>query len=78
MFWAGAHGVARKVPGAGQGLDNLGKTTGMALMGIGGLVTVFGVVIYVVIILKSLQQPAISRAKAPAADVINSNMGELA
>ncbi len=56
MFWAGTHGVARKVSGAAQGLDNLGKIAGMSMMGFGGLITLFGVLIFIYVILKSLYQ----------------------
>ena len=54
MYWAGTHGVARKVSGAAQGLDNLGKMIGMSLMGLGGLVTLFGVVAFVAVVLRAL------------------------
>ena len=56
MFWAGNHGVARKVHGTMQALDNLGKIAGMTLMGLGGMITVFGLLIYVTVIIKSLRQ----------------------
>jgi len=56
MFWAGSHGVARKVHGTMQGLDNLGKIAGMTLMGLGGLITVFGLLIYVAVMIKSLRK----------------------
>ncbi|MBF0276290.1 MAG: cbb3-type cytochrome c oxidase subunit I [SAR324 cluster bacterium] len=54
LFWAGSHGVARKVAGAGQGLDNIGKILGMSLMGIGGLVTFFGLLVFLYVVFKSL------------------------
>ncbi|MBF0352852.1 MAG: cbb3-type cytochrome c oxidase subunit I [SAR324 cluster bacterium] len=57
MFWAGSHGVARKVPGAAQGLDHWQKIAGMTLMGLGGLITVFGVILFIGGILKSLYRP---------------------
>ena len=56
MFWAGSHGVARKVHRTMQGLDNLGKIAGITLMGLGGLITVFGLLIYVAVMIKSLRK----------------------
>lgn len=67
LFMAGSHGVARKVPGAAQGLDNLGKLMGMSLMGFGGLITLFGLLIFVYILLKSLYP---GKARVPVNSVL--------
>ncbi len=39
---SGGYGVQRKVAGAEQGLDSLGRVFGMGLMGIGGLIAIAG------------------------------------
>ncbi|MBI5286695.1 MAG: cbb3-type cytochrome c oxidase subunit I [Deltaproteobacteria bacterium] len=42
LFWAGTHGVARKVYGSAQNLDNIQKLLGMGIMGFGGLIAILG------------------------------------
>jgi len=54
LVWSGGYGVQRKVAGAAQGLDAIGKLAGMSLMGIGGLIAVTGGVLFLVLVLRSV------------------------
>lgn len=49
LAWSGGYGVARKTAGAAQGLDSLQTIAGMAVMGLGGLVSVIGGVLFLAI-----------------------------
>lgn len=49
LAWCGGYGVQRKVAGAAQGLDSVAETAGMALMGLGGLVSVVGGVMFLAV-----------------------------
>lgn len=57
LVWSGGYGVQRKVAGAAQGLDAIGGTAGMALMGFGGLIASIGGVVFVVIVIRALLRP---------------------
>jgi len=57
LFWAGTHGVARKVYGLAQNLDNIQKLLGMGLMGLGGLIAILGGASFVINILITLLKP---------------------
>jgi cytochrome c oxidase subunit 1 len=54
LVWSGGYGVERKVTIADQGLQGLGQTAGMGLMGFGGLLSAAGGFIFVVIALRAL------------------------
>ena len=54
LYWAGAHGVARKTFGAAQHLDNAAKMAGMILVGIGGGIAILGGILFIVNALASL------------------------
>ena len=54
LVWSGGYGVERKVTIADQGLQGLGQTAGMGLMGFGGLLSAAGGFIFVVIAIKAL------------------------
>lgn len=54
LVWSGGYGVQRKVAGADQGLDSIERIAGMGLMGLGGLVSAIGGVIFVIIMVKAL------------------------
>lgn len=54
LAWAGGYGVGRKTAGAAQGVDQLGETIGMALMGLGGLVSVVGGLLFLVVVLEAV------------------------
>jgi cytochrome c oxidase subunit 1 len=49
LVWSGGYGVQRKVAGAEQALDTVGRIAGMGLMGLGGLIAIIGGVIFLVV-----------------------------
>jgi hypothetical protein len=55
LAWTGGYGVQRKTAGLAQGLDRLGEVAGMGLMGLGGLVSVVGGLLFLVVCYKSLR-----------------------
>jgi heme/copper-type cytochrome/quinol oxidase subunit 1 len=54
LVWSGGYGVERKVAGAAQGLDSIGRIAGMGLMGIGGLISAIGGFLFIVVAVKAL------------------------
>jgi cytochrome c oxidase subunit 1 len=54
LVWSGGYGVQRKVAGAEQGLDSLERILGMGLMGIGGLISSVGGLLFLIIVLRAL------------------------
>ena len=52
LAWSGGYGVQRKTAGAAQGLENLPEIAGMAMMGLGGAVSIVGGIMFVVVIIK--------------------------
>jgi cytochrome c oxidase subunit I len=54
LVWSGGYGVERKVAGAAQGLDSMGRVAGMGLMGLGGLLSAVGGFIFIVIVVKAM------------------------
>ena len=66
LAWCGGYGVQRKVAGAAQGLDGLAESAGMALMGLGGMVSVAGGVMFLLVTLAALVGVlSPGRARAP-------------
>jgi preprotein translocase subunit Sss1 len=55
LAWSGGYGVQRKTAGVAQGLDGIGQTAGMGLMGLGGLVSVIGGLLFLIVAWKSLR-----------------------
>jgi len=55
LAWAGDYGMARKVAGSAEALDNIQQTMGMALMGLGGLVATVGGLLFLVIVIASMK-----------------------
>jgi hypothetical protein len=55
LAWSGGYGVQRKTAGVAQGLEGIGQTAGMGLMGLGGLVSVTGGVLFLIVAWKSLR-----------------------
>ncbi len=53
LVWSGGYGVERKVAGAEQGLDTLGRVAGMGLMGLGGLISSIGGLLFIIIAVKA-------------------------
>lgn len=54
LVWSGGYGVERKVAGAAQGLDSMGRIAGMGLMGLGGLLSAIGGFIFIVIVIRAM------------------------
>ncbi|HNP63381.1 MAG TPA: cbb3-type cytochrome c oxidase subunit I, partial [Woeseiaceae bacterium] len=55
LAWSGGYGVQRKTAGAAQGLDGFSQTAGMGLMGLGGLISVIGGLLFLVVAYRSLR-----------------------
>lgn len=55
LAWSGGYGVQRKTAGAAQALDGLAQTAGMGLMGLGGLVSVIGGLLFLIVAWKSMR-----------------------
>jgi cytochrome c oxidase subunit 1 len=51
LLWSGGYGVQRKVAGSAEVLEGFGRTAGMGLMGLGGLVAVAGGLLFVLAVL---------------------------
>jgi cytochrome c oxidase subunit 1 len=60
LAWSGGYGVQRKTAGAAQGLEGLGQTAGMGLMGLGGLISVIGGLLFLIVAYKSMRKRQIS------------------
>jgi len=56
LAWSGGYGVQRKTAGAAQGLEGLGQTAGMGLMGLGGLISVIGGLLFLIVAYKSMSR----------------------
>ena len=50
LAWSGGYGVMRKTAGEAQGLDRIEQIAGMGLMGLGGLISIIGGVIFLVVV----------------------------
>ena len=55
LAWTGGYGVQRKTAGSAQGLDRFGEVAGMGLMGLGGLISVIGGVLFLVVCYRSIR-----------------------
>ncbi|MCP4049001.1 MAG: cbb3-type cytochrome c oxidase subunit I, partial [Gammaproteobacteria bacterium] len=55
LAWTGGYGVQRKTAGLAQGLDRASEIAGMGLMGFGGLVSVIGGLLFLVIAFQSIR-----------------------
>lgn len=53
LAWSGGYGVQRKTAGAAQGLENLPEIAGMAMMGLGGAISIIGGVLFVIVMIKA-------------------------
>lgn len=56
LAWTGGYGVQRKTAGLAQGVDRLGEIAGMALMGLGGLISVIGGLLFLIVAWKSMRK----------------------
>ncbi len=54
LLWSGGYGVQRKVAGSAEVLEGFGRTAGMGLMGLGGLVAVAGGLLFIVVVLQAV------------------------
>jgi hypothetical protein len=55
LAWTGGYGVQRKTAGLAQGLDRFGEVAGMGMMGLGGLISVIGGLLFLIVAWKSLR-----------------------
>ncbi len=55
LAWSGGYGVQRKTAGAEQGLKQFEQIAGMGLMGLGGLISIIGGVIFLVVVYKAIR-----------------------
>ncbi len=55
LAWSGGYGVQRKTAGLAQGLDRFSEVAGMALMGLGGLISVVGGLLFLVVSYKAIR-----------------------
>jgi heme/copper-type cytochrome/quinol oxidase subunit 1 len=54
LAWTGGYGVQRKTAGVAQGVDRLGEIAGMGLMGLGGLISVIGGLMFLIIAIRAM------------------------
>jgi hypothetical protein len=55
LAWTGGYGVQRKTAGLAQGLDRVEEIAGMGLMGFGGLISVIGGLLFLIVAWKSMR-----------------------
>jgi len=55
LAWTGGYGVQRKAAGLAQGVDRVGEIAGMGLMGLGGLISVIGGLLFLVVCFLSIR-----------------------
>lgn len=55
LAWTGGYGVQRKTAGLAQGVDRIGEIAGMGLMGFGGLISVIGGLLFLIVAWKSMR-----------------------
>jgi|TARA_B100001971_G_scaffold214801_1_gene254421 hypothetical protein len=60
LVWSGGYGVQRKVAGAEQALDSMERVAGMGLMGLGGLVSAVGGLIFIIICVRALTRDRVT------------------
>jgi len=54
LAWSGGYGVQRKTAGVAQGLDSIQEIAGMAMMGLGGLISVVGGLLFLIVALRCI------------------------
>jgi hypothetical protein len=59
LAWTGGYGVQRKTAGVAQGVDRVGEIAGMGLMGLGGLISIIGGLLFLIVAYKSIRASAI-------------------
>ena len=55
LAWSGGYGVQRKTAGLALGVDRLGEVAGMGLMGLGGLISVIGGLLFLIVCYQSIR-----------------------
>ncbi len=55
LAWTGGYGVQRKTAGLAQGVDRFGEVAGMGLMGLGGLISVIGGLMFLLVCYASIR-----------------------
>jgi hypothetical protein len=55
LAWTGGYGMQRKTAGTAQGIDRIGEVAGMGLMGLGGLISVIGGVLFLIVCYRSIR-----------------------
>jgi len=55
LAWTGGYGVQRKTAGLAQGVDRIGEIAGMGLMGLGGLISVIGGLLFLIVAYRSMR-----------------------
>ncbi len=55
LAWTGGYGVQRKTAGLAQGLEQISEVAGMGLMGLGGVISVIGGLLFLVAAYKSIR-----------------------
>ena len=58
---SGGYGVQRKVAGAAQALDSVGRVTGMGLMGVGGLISIVGGFLFIYVCYRAMWSGRVRR-----------------
>ena len=56
LAWSGGYGVQRKTAGAAQGLEGIQQIAGMGLMGFGGMISIIGGIIFLVVVLMAMRK----------------------
>lgn len=56
LAWTGGYGVQRKTAGLAQGVDRFGEVAGMGLMGLGGLISVIGGLMFLLVCYASIRK----------------------
>jgi len=54
LAWSGGYGVQRKTAGAAQGLDRLPEILGMGMMGLGGLISIVGGILFLIVMIRCM------------------------
>jgi len=54
LAWSGGYGVQRKTAGSAQGLDSLPEVLGMGMMGLGGLISIIGGILFLIVMIRSM------------------------
>lgn len=55
LAWTGGYGVQRKTAGLAQGLERASEIAGMGLMGLGGMISVIGGLLFLIVAYKSIR-----------------------